>query len=295
MICLLKIQGKREIQTLQVRCANTERGCQWTGTVDTTFDDHIASCLFPMVSCPNKCEEDKGTGELLFIRKHLDQHLNMKCPKRPYECRHCGKKGTFSSIEEEHYKSCKKKIVACPNKKGGCTLSIERAKTKDHMNSDCVYTEVACIYGSLGCGVRMLRKDREKREKEDREKHMDKSLATVKLLSEQHEALTAIVKTSENKQQSLEINIVLKDKHHKRLTQQHKELSRKNEALTKKVEMLSEKYRTLSDMVNLHKEQNKTLTMKDKYIFILPKYTSKKEKNERFLSLPFYTLQDMYL
>ena len=116
---VLKIQGKREIQQLQVRCANTERGCQWTGTVDTTFDNHIASCPFALVSCPNKCEEGKGAGELLFIRKHLDQHLNIKCTKRPYECRHCGKKGAFSSIEEEHYKSCKKKIVSCPIKKGG--------------------------------------------------------------------------------------------------------------------------------------------------------------------------------
>ena len=40
-----------------------------------TLDDHIASCLSALVPCPNKCEEDKGAGELLLIRKHLDQHL----------------------------------------------------------------------------------------------------------------------------------------------------------------------------------------------------------------------------
>ena len=110
----------------------------------------------------------------------------------------------------------------------------------------------------------MLRKDREKHEKEDREKHMDMSLATVKLLSKQQKALTAIVKTSENKHQSLEKSIVLKDKQHKRLTEQHKELTRKNESLTEKVDMLSEKLRTLFDMVNLHEEQNKKQTRKEK-------------------------------
>ena len=120
------------------------------------------------------------------------------------------------------------------------------------MNSDCEYTEVACIYESLGCGLRMQRKDREKHEKEDREKHMNMSLETVKFLSGQHKALTATVRTSKNKQQSLEKTIVLNDKQHKRLIEQHKELTNKYEALTDKVDMLSEKLRTLSDMVNLH-------------------------------------------
>ena len=183
------LSGRREINALQVRCANSARGCQWTGAVGT-LDNHIASCQFVLVPCPNKCEEDKGAGELFLIRKHLDQHLKTKCPKRAYECPHCGKKGTFASITEDHSQVCEKKMVACPNKGSGCSLSMERGKTKEHVSSDCEYTEVACVYESLGCGVRMLRKDREKHEKENREKHVDLSLATVKSLSEQHKTLS---------------------------------------------------------------------------------------------------------
>ena len=183
------LSGRREISALQVRCANSERGCQWTGTVGT-LDDHIASCQFALVPCPNKCEEDKGDGELLLIRKHLDQHLKTKCPKRAYECPHCGEKGTFASITEDHDQVCEKKIVACPNKGSGCSLSMERGRTEEHVSSDCEYTEVACVYESLGCGVRMLRKDREKHEKEDREKHVDFCLATVRSREEQHKTLS---------------------------------------------------------------------------------------------------------
>ena len=183
------LSGRREINALQVRCTNSERGCQWTGTVGT-LDHHIASCQFALVPCPNKCVEDKGAGELLLIRKHLDQHLKTKCPKRAYDCPHCGEKGTFAIITEDHDQVCEKKIVACPNKGSGCSLSMERGKTQEHVSSDCEYTEVACVYESLGCGVRMLRKDRATHEKEDREKHVDFCLATVRSREEQHKTLS---------------------------------------------------------------------------------------------------------
>ena len=171
-----------------MRCANSERGCQWTGAVGT-LDDHIASCQFALVPCPNKCEEDKGAGELLLIRKHLDQHLKTKCPKRAYECPHCGEKGTFTSITEDHDKVCTN-IVACPNKGSGCSLSMERGKTKEHVSSDCEYTEVACVYESLGCGVRMLRKDIIRHQENDDKDHLHLMLKSYSLLKEQHKTLS---------------------------------------------------------------------------------------------------------
>ena len=238
--------GLREIKQLPVRCGNTERGCQWTGTVGTV-DDHIASCQFALVPCPYKCEEDKGAGELLLIRKHLDQHLKTKCPKRAYNCPHCGEKGTFASITEDHDQVCEKKIVACPNKGSGCSLSMERGKTKEHVSSHCEYTEVACVYESLGCGVRMLRKDREKHKKEDRDKHFDSSLNIIRLLS--------------------------------------KEL----QSQTEKYEILSREHKAVSGTVKLLEQQHKQLLQKDAVTFQLTGYASKKERNERFFSTPFYT------
>ena len=67
---------------------------------------------------------------------------------------------------------------------------MERGKTKLHVRSVCDYTEVACAYESLGCGVRMLREDAEKHKREARERHMDLALDTVSLREEQHKTLS---------------------------------------------------------------------------------------------------------
>ena len=200
-----------------------ERGCRWTGTIGT-LDNHIATCQFALVPCPNKCEDDKGAGELHLMRKDLDDHLKTKCSKRAYECQHCGEKGTYASITEDHDKVCDKKIVPCPNKTSGCLLSMERRNTKQHVRSVCGYTEVDCAYESLGCGVRMPRKDAEKHKREAREKHMDLALDTVSSREEQH----------------------------------------------------------------------KTLSEGEAIVFKLPGYASKKEKNARFYSTPFYTSPGSY-
>ena len=166
-----------------------ERGCRWTGTIGT-FDNHIVTCQFALVPCPNKCEDDKGAGKLHLMRKDMDKHLKTKCPKRAYECQHCGEKGTYASLTEDHDKVCDKKIVPCPNKGSGCPLSMERGKTKQHVRSVCDYTEVACAYESLGCGVRMLRKDIKKHQENDDKVHLHLSLRTVCVLKDQHKTLS---------------------------------------------------------------------------------------------------------
>ena len=283
-----------------MRCVHSERGCQWTATVGT-LENHLSSCQFVLVPCPNKCEEDKGAGDLTVIRKHLDQHLNTKCPKRAYECPHCGEKGTFASITEDHGQVCEKKIVACPNTGNGCSLSMERGKTEEHVSIDCEYTEVTCVYESLGCGVRMLRKDTASHENEDREKHVDLSLVNIGILSVKQKVLASTVTLYEEKHKSLEKTIALKDKQQIRLTEQlttlteqHKQLSKTNELLTEKLEVLSKQHKILSDTVSLTKEQNQIQTTKENFVLKLQGYASMKEKNERFFSTSFYTYPSGY-
>ena len=166
-----------------------ERGCRWSGTIGT-LDNHIATCRFALVPCPNKCEDDKGAGELHLMRRDLDNHLKTKCLKRAYECPHCGEKGTYASITEDHDKVCDKKIVPCPNKGSGCPFSMERGKTKQHVRSVCDYTEVACAYENLGCAMRMLRKDIMKHQENDNNMHLHLALHNACLHEEQHKTLS---------------------------------------------------------------------------------------------------------
>ena len=53
---------------------------------------------------------------------------------------------------------------------------MERGKTKQHVRSVCDYTEVACAYENLGCGVRMLRKDIKKHQENDDNMHLQLAL-----------------------------------------------------------------------------------------------------------------------
>ena len=255
--------GRREIDALEVRCENAGRGCPWTGTVGT-LDNHMVSCQFNLVPCPNNCKEDKADGDFLLMWKDVEEHLKTECPKRAYECSNCGKEGTFVSITEDHDIVCEKKTVVCPNKENGCSLSMERMKTKEHVNNDCRYTEVACAYESLGCGVRVLRKDRAAHENEDREKHMDLSLTTITSLSDQLQTLT-------------EQNKILSENHnkeseeHEKLSVEHKnlidcvrlqdeQLKLMFECCKKESEQHEKNYKKLTATVQLHHEQLKTLT-----------------------------------
>jgi len=260
--------GRRDINDLQVTCVNSESGCQWTGTVGT-LDNHVASsCQFELIPCPNKCVEDEGTGELLLIRRDMEEHLASKCPKRAYKCPHCGKRGVFASIMKDHDKVCVKKVVPCPNKKIGCSIFVERWKTKEHVYGDCEYTEVPCVYEGLGCGVRMLRKDQEAHEKEANREHFCLSLNCIGSLSEKVSTLSATFKL---------------------LSEKHKILAQKHNKLAESVALQGQQHTKLSDTVNLREEQHKTLSEGEAIVFQLPGYASKKKSNESFNSTAFYT------
>ena len=183
--------GGREIKELRVRCTSIqEGGCQWTGAIGM-LDNHTATCPFALVQCPNKCEDDNGTRELYLTRKDMDDHLKTKCPKRAYECQHCGQKGTYASITEDHDRVCDMKIVSCPNHGSGCPLFMEQRKTKHHVRSVCDYTEIACAYESLGCGVRMLRKDIKNHQENDDKVHIHLALQSISIFKEeQNKALS---------------------------------------------------------------------------------------------------------
>ncbi len=164
--------GKREIRALPVKCDNMERGCQWVGTVGT-LEEHVGVCQFTLVPCPKECKDDNEI--LTIMMRDLQQHLMKKCPNRDYSCEHCGLKGTYAATLD-HYGTCEKKIISCTNEE--CTMEMERMKIKNHLSEECEHTVISCKYISLGCDVKLKRKDMRAHEQDDKA-HLTKTADTV--------------------------------------------------------------------------------------------------------------------
>ena len=183
--------GKREIKALGVKCSNMERGCEWVGTVGT-LEEHVATCGFTLVPCPTQCKEAKH-----FLRKDLDRHLKNDCPNRHYECKSkkCGEKGTYAYITEVHDKTCKMKIVPCPN--AGCHIKIQCQRVGEHA-SKCLHTVIPCKYKGIGCDTELKREDMAAHEQDDK-LHLHMALETVTSLQDTVTSLQDESMTLDNK------------------------------------------------------------------------------------------------
>ncbi len=146
-----------------------ERDCQWEGTVGT-LEEHVGVCQFTLVACPKECKDDNKIPKIM--RRDLQQHLTEKCPNRDYSCEHCGLKGTYATTLD-HYDTCKKKIISCTNE--GCTMEMECMKIKNHLSKECEHTVISCKYMSIGCDVKLKRKDMRAHEQDDKA-HLNKAL-----------------------------------------------------------------------------------------------------------------------
>ena len=207
--------GNREINILRVRCSHANRGCEWVGTVGT-IEKHVTTCGFTLVPCPKQCKDDNNE-VICFTRKEVDEHLKNDCSNRDYECQSkCGEKGTYAYITEVHDKTCKMKILPCPN--DGCDTEIQRQQVSEHI-SKCPHTVIPCKYKGIGCDTELKREDMAAHEQDDKLLH--KALETVhkaqKTINSQQSAiiasLQATVQSLQNKVDSLEKNhLVLKNK-----------------------------------------------------------------------------------
>ena len=78
--------GERHILSLKARCDNTPSGCEWAGGL-CSLDEHLASCDFTLLPCPNECHNKSKVVRLL--RKYMEKYTKEECPRRQYKCPHC--------------------------------------------------------------------------------------------------------------------------------------------------------------------------------------------------------------
>ena len=159
--------------------------------------DHMTQCGYVIVSCPNGCNDEDDTDQLM--KKDLANHLNHSCPNRKFECIHCGEMELHSN-RTFHNRVCRKKLVSCPNYK--CSMTMERENVPDHIENHCNYSEVACRYSSIGCQVRLRRKDLKNHEG-DKKLHYPLALDKVTHLQDVVDTLTEEVTGMKVRVQSL--------------------------------------------------------------------------------------------
>ena len=151
----------REVKSLHIYCTNKEKGCEWQGELND-INNHLGNsngCQFEEVKCSNECGK-------MIQRQYLTSHVETECPHRKVNCQYCHDE-VF--IEGQHKEECPKLPLPCPN---NCEVgSILREDMETH-RKECPLEMIQCEYYSVGCEVRMARKDQEKHDNEKMKEHL---------------------------------------------------------------------------------------------------------------------------
>ena len=141
----------RRVKNLQITCSNNS--CSWKGSL-CRLDDHKAGrgcegCQYEPVSCTLGCGEE-------VTRKDLEHHKRAKCSYHPAVCKYCKWLGTCRTLNN-HYSTCQKYPLTCPNKCGSVMVYVSLQKVEEHLQN-CPEQKVKCPYSDLGCNTITKRK-----------------------------------------------------------------------------------------------------------------------------------------
>ena len=157
-------EANREIRSLHIHCTNKEIGCEWQGELNN-INNHLGNsngCQFEEVKCSNECGK-------MIQRQYLTGHVETECPCRKVNCQYCHNSGGRQFIEGQHKEECPKLPLPCPNK---CEVwNVPREDMEAH-RKECPLEMIQCEYYSVGCEVRMTRKDQKEHTKEKIEDHL---------------------------------------------------------------------------------------------------------------------------
>ena len=126
-----------------------EKGCSWVGQVKH-LGAHLEICGYVLIVCPLSCIQGER-----FFQKDLDLHSTTECVLRKVVCEHCGVKGTYQWMMENHYYQCEKITVPCVN---GCGQNLSRNEFEVQQHSKvCTHAVIECPFAKVGCEVQVIR------------------------------------------------------------------------------------------------------------------------------------------
>ena len=174
----------------KVQCRNKKNGCDWMGVL-SQFKEHLT------VVCPKQkiqCTNEGCTVE--SMREEMGAHAGV-CNYRIIECQDCKVKLAFIKLND-HQKVCPKFKLQCPQK---CGMTITREELIDHLKDKCDNTEIPCAFASLGCTVKMYKRDMEKHLRDDKQDHLLKVFNNmINFKNSIKEMVTSMLDERDNKQ-----------------------------------------------------------------------------------------------
>ena len=173
-------QHKEECPKLPLPCPNK---CEVGSVPREDIMKHREECPLEVINCSNDCGEK-------LKRRLLSIHTETKCPCRKVNCQYCHDTGEYQFIEGQHKEECPKLPLPCPNK---CEVGSVPCENMEAHRKECPLEMIQCEYYSVGCEVRMARKDREKHKKENMEEHLTKTTNQLVIALQRISTLEALM------------------------------------------------------------------------------------------------------
>ena len=277
---------KRRVDQLKVHCTNHKAGCKWVGELSTvqTHLDSDSGCGYVEVSCTNGCTISED-----MQRKDLAKHLEQECPKRWYQCKHCGKRDTYHTITKTHYNECPNYPLDCPNRCG--TRKIKPAEMEQH-RSNCPLEPVECPFKEAGCQVKVVRQEFENHMANSQQQHL---LTLMGAFTVAKADLEAIKVDLEAKQEVIATQVKILRQSSKDLEVAKAHLEAKQEVIATDVKILRQSSRKKqSDLALASIESHllmKSLRLTDRgppHTIRMTNFSHYKRSGEVWYSLPFY-------
>ena len=183
------------ILSLKCACPLIKRGCEWLGRLESV-ENHLTTCGHVYESCQLLCG-------VVTTRDEMGSHVREECSKREEACLHCS--GVHKVCEMvDHVKVCERVEVLCEL---GCGTRVRRESILFHLSSECSEESVVCPYEKYRCGVVGLKRRELKQHLEE-----NRCLHTELKLTDLEETFINSMKKFENKIESLENEMKMKDR-----------------------------------------------------------------------------------
>ena len=266
--------GALQISSLELKCR-----CKWTGKFGK-LKIHLQSCKYALLTCTNNCHSK-------ILRKNFRRHLTKKCPRRQYQCPHCGETGEYWRRKTSHLKACPKVKVPVPKARSQVNIPVYR----DPYMCTSPLLDLFSKYTSSSYEVVFPGKERTPRAYQSRKYEKGDQIHGHRQLTTQAEqALSTSLPISDSEQTGdLKVGVQAPAfKETQDRSETHHCLQIQTQAVDQKLQVNEQ-----SDTIPAT-SSTPSIKVVAPFRFKLTNFQKCKDKDEEFHSLPFYTSQNGY-